>query len=95
MTRRGAKGTKGNTNDTNESEGHERGVLCFVAFVPFRGFRVSDSPADKEPYLDGRRSPTEPQPFAELLLIGCTTSKPLENTPGAFLLGGVRPKLAL
>ena len=24
--------------------------MCFVAFVPFRGFRVSESPADKELY---------------------------------------------
>ena len=40
-------------NGANESEGHERGVSCFVAFALFRGFRVSESPADKE--LKGAR----------------------------------------
>jgi hypothetical protein len=29
-------------------EGHERGVWCLVALAPFRGYRVSESPADKE-----------------------------------------------
>jgi hypothetical protein len=39
-----------NTNDANKNEGHEKGVSCFAAFAPFRGVRVSESPADKEFY---------------------------------------------
>jgi hypothetical protein len=35
---------------TRKNERHERGVPCFVAFAPFRNFRVSESPADEELY---------------------------------------------
>ena len=92
-TRRGTKGTKGNTKGAKGNEGHERGF----SFVPFRGFRVSGSPSfTLSPRLgaasDGRGSPSEASAFAELPLISCTTStKPLEDAPEAFLLGGVEP----
>ena len=61
--------------------------MSVVAFVPFRGFRVSESPADKEPYLEGCGARSELSSFA-MGYIRQTTKCWLEALIGPYIIGG-------